>query len=330
MGCSASKESVNKPEEQKEQTFLSDQYFSYDQVKSAAKPRLLEDFASFSTFTSPQEEFGILNDITLTEEHESQLIPYTSYKRYNRYCDILPYERTAVSLKEIGGYAQTPYINANWVPNPFGGMSFIGTQGPIPESVGGFWRMIFQYRVGTIFMLCKVKENGRKKCEHYWPESATEEVSFDGLKIDLLEEEKRGEFLTKRRLRVSHGADTHELDQYHYSGWPDHGVPTEDALEAFEEVLNASVDLTLNEERKEEPVVYHCSAGIGRTGTLITLTHIMAKMRVDAAAGQELATQKVSVFETARLVREHRFYLIQTPVQYEFIYKYLQRFAKAL
>ena len=60
--------------------------------------------------------------------------------------------------------------------------------------------------------------------------------------------------------------------QYHFKAWPDHGVPHDPGA-----VLGFLQDVTLSQSTlntkgvEPGPVVVHCSAGIGRTGTFIVV-----------------------------------------------------------
>lgn len=64
------------------------------------------------------------------------------------------------------------------------------------------------------------------------------------------------------------------ITQIHFIGWPDHGVPDGDAVSDFEVMLNHFVEWNLKSANNEKAIV-HCSAGIGRTGTTISLMNTM-------------------------------------------------------
>ena len=65
--------------------------------------------------------------------------------------------------------------------------------------------------------------------------------------------------------------------QIHYTGWPDHGVPSADSLECFQTMWELFT-LMLLTSKPEEKAIVHCSAGIGRTGTTIGLAHIISNL----------------------------------------------------
>lgn len=64
------------------------------------------------------------------------------------------------------------------------------------------------------------------------------------------------------------------MTQVHFSGWPDHGVPQGKHVEDFELMINKFINWNLKSANNQKAVV-HCSAGIGRTGTTITLMELI-------------------------------------------------------
>lgn len=63
----------------------------------------------------------------------------------NRYTNILPNPRSRVRLDKIGKDETTTYINANYVAAYTGvPREYIATQGPLPNTVLDFWRMVWE------------------------------------------------------------------------------------------------------------------------------------------------------------------------------------------
>uniref|UniRef100_A0A8C5R2Y0 protein-tyrosine-phosphatase n=1 Tax=Leptobrachium leishanense TaxID=445787 RepID=A0A8C5R2Y0_9ANUR len=88
---------------------------------------------------------------------------------------------------------------------------------------------------------------------------------------------------------------------FHFTAWPDHDVPqTTDALITFRNIIS---DFMKNYPRT--PILVHCSAGVGRTGTLIAL---------DRAIRQIDAEDQVDVLGIVRNLRMHRNLMVQTEV----------------
>ena len=111
------------------------------------------------------------------------------------------------------------------------------------------------------------------------------------------------------------------MAQLHYTGWPDHGVPSGDSIKSFGQMLEIFMLMLLESEPSEKAIV-HCSAGIGRTGTTIGLAHLI--INTYAQINKGISKPGLSVFSTIRRLREQRYHLVQMPEQYLFIYEFLK------
>ena len=105
---------------------------------------------------------------------------YGDYQQRNRYSDILTYHKSRVKLVR-GLYHNdkaSDYINACYVNSPFenadgsdfGDKKIIASQGPLPQTTDHFWQMIIENNVTMIVSTCKTSENGRTKCNQFWPD----------------------------------------------------------------------------------------------------------------------------------------------------------------
>ncbi len=203
----------------------------------------------------------------------------------------------------------------------------IAAQGPLGNTLEAFWRMVLQEKASLIVCVCKLKEGGRSKCHQYWPDEHNYKdfAAFESLRVRTLEEKQLSDNLFERYFEVTEGEKRLVVKQLHYVGWPDHGVPSGKSIEDFENLLGQFVDFTLN-SGKDERAVVHCSAGIGRTGTIITLLHVVINICAQKNAGVE--DPLISVFGTVRRLREQRMNLVQMPEQYVFIYQFLHYWLK--
>ncbi|ESN96421.1 hypothetical protein HELRODRAFT_150887, partial [Helobdella robusta] len=171
--------------------------------------------------------------------------------------------------------------------------------GPIPSTTIDFWNMICKYNVKVIVMLAQCFEDGKNKCNAYWPDG--EDVKFGTVKISLKSEKKYTHY-TLRHLEVESLDKTMTVVQMQYVTWPDKGVPR-----------NLSSILSLwqkvSAHRKDnEFLVVHCSAGVGRTGTFIAMNYLMKQLENEGS---------VDILGCMSRLREDRPQMIQTLEQYK-------------
>ena len=90
------------------------------------------------------------------------------------------------------------------------------------------------------------------------------------------------------------------VTQYHFTVWPDFGVPKEaSAMIKFVRKIRRSVDA------EHGPMLIHCSAGVGRTGTYIAVDVLTQKMD---------AGEMINVQEFVCEMRAQRSLMVQTSV----------------
>ncbi|XP_067138555.1 tyrosine-protein phosphatase non-receptor type 4-like [Centruroides vittatus] len=224
----------------------------------------------------------------------------------NRYKDILPYDTTRVILH--GGI--TDYINASYVnmeiPNTGIINKYIATQGPLPNTCAEFWQMVWEQDSTIIVMVTTLTEQGQAKCYRYWPQSLRESIEYGPLQITLVQEEETptGIFRQFSVLNV----ETNKLRriiQMQYVSWPDHGVPEDD-----EDFFNFVGQIRQKRKETMEPIIVHCSAGVGRTGVVILMETVMCLIE---------ANQPIYPLDIVRTMRNQRAMLIQTTSQYRYV-----------
>ncbi|XP_071501781.1 receptor-type tyrosine-protein phosphatase epsilon-like [Diadema antillarum] len=220
----------------------------------------------------------------------------------NRFINILPYDHSRVELTPKEGDPSSDYINASFIDGYKSPGKFIAAQGPNVASLEDFWRMIWQYGCGKIVMLTNLVEGKKKKCEKYWPDEA---MTYGNIHVVLVKAEIHPDYAV-RTFNVTRDDIQRELVQYHYTAWPDMAVPE------YTAPLMTFIQVTRRLDRI--PTVVHCSAGVGRTGTYITL---------DAMLDQVKHERKVDAYNFVSGLRQCRFKMVQVVEQYKFIYNAL-------
>lgn len=160
--------------------------------------------------------------------------------------------------------------------------------------------MIWEHSCSVIVMLTKEIENGKLKCDRYWPEDVKYNLETDMFTVSLLETSVREE-LTIRRFELLNKKtqEKHKPIQIQYTGWPDHGLPV--STVAFLEII----DLANKENTNKSPLVVHCSAGIGRSGTFCAVHSNMKKLSNDMNKGNK-DKSTLNIVHTILKMREQR------------------------
>ncbi|XP_055009730.1 tyrosine-protein phosphatase non-receptor type 13 isoform X3 [Boleophthalmus pectinirostris] len=225
-------------------------------------------------------------------------------KRKNRYKNIVPFDTTRVLLGKDGGY-----INANFINMPVKNEDFmyIACQGPLPTTLGDFWQMVWEQKSNVIAMMTQEVEGGKVKCQRYWPDTPrTAEMVDDRLQITLIKDQHLDNFVI--RLIEVKDIQTNEIQHVthlNYTGWPDHGTPSQP------EQLLTFISY-MRHVHRSGPIITHCSAGIGRSGTLICIDVVLGLISKDA---------DFDISDVVRNMRLQRHGMVQTEDQYIFCYQ---------
>jgi len=244
-------------------------------------------------------------------------------KTHNRYMDILPNPKTRVPLSEQPGDPTSTYVNANYVRGYNGDPKhYIAAMGPLPGSINNFWRMIWESNASTIVMATGLIEKGKRKCERYWPAKVDGATTMSFGDIDVVSvKEVPAKGYVYTMLKATRGGESRRVDHFWYNTWPDHGVPkTADNTLYPDSVLGLLHTVhKLADKQKGRPVVVHCSAGIGRTGTIIAIDHARQHLK---------EKHHVDVLEVISQLRHDRCALVQHPQQFEFVHEACVKYAE--
>ena len=104
-----------------------------------------------------------------------------------------------------------------------------------------------------------------------------------------------------------------EVSQLQTIKWADLTAP--DDTKILRDLVQKSLDLNTS----KETILVHCSAGVGRSGTLIAIDSLTQTMEEEGS---------VSIFQTVSDLRIQRNYLVQSVKQYQFVYRAIMEFSQ--
>ncbi|XP_062868437.1 receptor-type tyrosine-protein phosphatase S isoform X2 [Trichomycterus rosablanca] len=226
-------------------------------------------------------------------------------KPKNRYANVIAYDHSRVILAPIDGIAGSDYINANYIDGYRKQNAYIATQGPLPETFGDFWRMVWEQRAATVVMMTRLEEKSRVKCDQYWPIRGTE--TYGMTQVTLLDTIELATFCVRTfSLHKNGSSEKREVRQFQFTAWPDHGVPEYPTpfLAFLRRVKTCNPP-------DAGPIIAHCSAGVGRTGCFIVIDAMLERIKHE---------KTVDIYGHVTLMRAQRNYMVQTEDQYSFIH----------
>ena len=127
----------------------------------------------------------------------------------------------------------------------------------------------------------------QNKCTRYWPDEGNSQ-EFGKFYLQCVSEDDSKSHYILREFLLQNSEDPGQearcIHQFHFKAWPDHGVPSDPTT-----VLNFLKDVNDRQNfhmqkstsSKIGPVVVHCSAGIGRTGTFIVIDILLNVLEVE-------------------------------------------------
>ncbi|KAM9704020.1 receptor-type tyrosine-protein phosphatase kappa isoform 2-T2 [Menidia menidia] len=280
-----------------------------------------------------KEEYEVIQSFFEGQSASWDVAKKEQNRTKNRYGNIIAYDHSRVILQPIEDDPSSDYINANYIDvsgnaaNATIGSQrnqrnhtpsliwlyrdgyqrpshYIATQGPVHETVYDFWRMVWQEQSACIVMVTNLVEVGRVKCYKYWPDDA--EVYGD-FKVTFVEVEPLAEYVVRTFTLERRGFnEVREVKQFHFTGWPDHGVPYHATG-----LLSFIRRVKISNPPSAGPIVVHCSAGAGRTGCFIVID-----IMLDMAEREGV----VDIYNCVKALRSRRINMVQTEEQYIFIH----------
>ncbi|XP_044124279.1 receptor-type tyrosine-protein phosphatase S isoform X9 [Bufo gargarizans] len=226
-------------------------------------------------------------------------------KPKNRYANVIAYDHSRVILMPVEGILGSDYINANYIDGYRKQNAYIATQGPLPDTFGDFWRMVWEQRSATIVMMTRLEEKSRIKCDQYWPSRGAD--TYGMIQVTLLDTIELATFCVRTfSLHKNGSSEKREVRQFQFTAWPDHGVPEYPTpfLAFLRRVKTCNPP-------DAGPIVVHCSAGVGRTGCFIVIDAMLERIKHE---------KTVDIYGHVTLMRSQRNYMVQTEDQYSFIH----------
>nr|XP_057930094.1 protein tyrosine phosphatase receptor type Fa isoform X8 [Doryrhamphus excisus] len=229
-------------------------------------------------------------------------------KPKNRYANVIAYDHSRVLLTPVDGVSGSDYVNANYVDGYRKQNAYIATQGPLPETLSDFWRLVWEQRTCTIVMMTRLEEKSRVKCDQYWPSRGTE--TYGMIQVTMLDTVELATYSVRTFALYKNGSsERREVRQFQFMAWPDHGVPEYPTPTlAFLRRIKAC------NPPDAGPMVVHCSAGVGRTGCFVVIDAMLERMKHE---------KSVDIYGHVTCMRAQRNYMVQTEDQYIFIHEAL-------
>jgi protein tyrosine phosphatase len=187
-------------------------------------------------------------------------------KNQNPRC--VPFDYNRVILEPEEGVPDSDYINASYVDSLVQPKAYIVTQGPTENTIGDFWRMVWQERCSCIVMVTRTFDFIRVMCVQYWPAGKNKEDVYSGVGVMVEHEEQIANFMI-RTIRLRKNGEQRKVILFHYTEWTCHSNPFSNALLEFRRrVRNV---MNHHPDSQDGPVIVHCNDGAGRSGVYLAI-----------------------------------------------------------
>ncbi|XP_077980993.1 receptor-type tyrosine-protein phosphatase kappa-like [Glandiceps talaboti] len=279
-------------------------------LKPEIQPIKIKDLVAYIKRKNKSETDGFKTEYKLLPPDDVAAYTFSLTdinKPKNRFRNVLAYDRSRVILVDENEDSESDYINASYINGYKKKKAYIATQGPKIWTIADLWKMVWQEKSTCILMATNLNEKNKEKCAKYWPDQPEGEKVYDAISVKNVREEVFVDSMirTFHVKKVDQGR-VREIKQFHFTVWPDMGVPQyPSTVLAFLRRIRAYIPSNAG------PLVVHCSAGVGRTGTFIT---------IDSMLEMAEAEGKVDIFNFVYQARQDRMHFVQTSDQYEFIY----------
>jgi protein tyrosine phosphatase len=288
-----------------------------------SEEKSLENFGKETQITLLFKKIFFASSFEFTKANGYVRVDKTPMDRYH---DVLPWAHNQICPPQY-----PLYLNAS--PMHFAHCSYLSAQGPLESTVDDFIDFCALQKITQIVTLVLPVENARSKCADWWSPSRWCSPSGSPVLTPRLsslkwfarhydDEVKQEEQIVTRQFEIaSRGAEPFTLTQYHYLSWPDRGAPN---LDLFWKLLQkVSPSLT-------SPILVHCSAGIGRSGTFIAAHSLMCDILQAKKMGLKDCQIRVNLLERILEMRRFREGMIQSDEQLESVAAIIKRLGPEL
>lgn len=300
-------------------------------IYSAFQPSLpgmsLNEFKDFMYSLSSYELLGrqyLLEFSCYSEDQNNHFefsLPQNKVK--NRYLDVVCLDHNRVNLPD------KTYIHANFVDSYLQRNAYICCQGPLEATIRDFYYMILHIKIPIVVMTTRECEGQTKKCARYLPTSENGTSIYGEFQV-LTKDVKSIDSYKVSNIEIieTKTNSKHTFIHYHFLNWPDFGIPeSPKEFIGFIEIVHDRYNKIINELYDYEseletyyipegkspppPILVHCSAGVGRTGTFVTIAINQKRAKYEG---------KLNIKDTLKIVRTQRSGSIQMPQQYIFCF----------
>ena len=126
-------------------------------------------------------------------------------------------------------------------------------------------------KVQAIVMITALQEGGKVKADQYWPDNENPVKNLgNGISLEYQTSSFQGDFVERTIKVVLPTGTSREVKQIQTQKWQDLSAP--DKTKILRDMVHRVRENMMGEEA---PILVHCSAGVGRTGTFIAVYKLL-------------------------------------------------------